>query len=103
MSLSRRQLLTFWRRPALLRPPGAIAEAAFLEQCLACGKCAEVCPAEAVFMQRDLGRARETPVIDPAQMPCVLCTGLLCTHACPTGALKPYPNDDPQRAVIRTI
>jgi ferredoxin-type protein NapG len=31
------------------------------------------------------------PFIDPDEMPCVLCDGLLCMHNCPTTALVPTP------------
>jgi len=77
--VSRRDLLTFWRRPLAealkpapapapfespatfplvhhltpgvppLRPPGTMNELLLVEYCVRCGKCAEACPAQAIF------------------------------------------------------
>ncbi|MDE0684147.1 MAG: 4Fe-4S binding protein, partial [Candidatus Poribacteria bacterium] len=33
----------------LLRPPGALPEAEFLEKCHRCGNCVKNCPANAIF------------------------------------------------------
>ncbi len=105
-SYSRRELFTFWRRKpepppppkrsAPLRPPGMLHEQLLVEACIRCGKCVEVCPANAIFpLGEDWGRAAGTPAIDARKQPCVLCTGLQCTHVCPSGALLPtYVNRD---------
>ena len=75
-------------RPALLRPPGAIAERAFLRSCTRCGACVAACPAGAIHLLGEGARdAAGTPVVDPDRAPCRLCDGLLCTRACPTTAL----------------
>lgn len=75
--------------PALLRPPGAIGEPAFLATCLRCGACAEACPADAIFaLGRLAGAAAGTPVIDPDRAPCVVCDGLHCMRVCSSGALQ---------------
>jgi ferredoxin-type protein NapG len=97
--VSRRELLTFWRRPQPvpaagppppLRPPGALDEKALLDTCHRCGKCVEACPADAIFpLGAAWGAAQGTPAIDARRRPCVICTGLECTHVCPSGALKP--------------
>lgn len=73
-----------------LRPPGAVAEAEFLQKCLRCGRCAHACPYQAVQMA-DLadGLAIGTPVIVPREVPCYLCPDLPCVKACPSGALDP--------------
>jgi ferredoxin-type protein NapG len=119
--VSRRQLLTFWRRPldeALaahrpppkappapppvtrpppLRPPGMLHELLLQKHCIRCGKCVEVCPANAIFpLGPEWGpSAAGTPAIEARKKPCVLCTGLKCTHVCPSGALLPtfMPHD----------
>ena len=74
---------------SVLRPPGAIAEADFLDTCYRCGNCVEACPANAI---RPLASADEalhgTPYIDPDISPCVICDELACMPACPSGALK---------------
>ena len=117
--VSRRELLTFWRkpleelarpkpppteslapqpasRPAPLRPPGMLQELLLVHSCIRCGRCVDVCPARAIHpLGPEWGAAQGTPFIDPRLQPCVLCTGLQCTHVCPSGALSPvYVNRD---------
>lgn len=111
--VSRRELLTFWRkpieelvkpkppappaaRPAPLRPPGTMHELMLVNSCIRCGQCIDTCPARAIRpLGADWGAAAGTPFIDARLQPCVLCTGLQCTHVCPSGALTPvYVNRD---------
>ena len=73
-----------------LRAPGAIEESKFCDTCYRCGACLEVCPAGAIAFRPAPGHPGDgTPGIDPDVAACVLCDGLRCTHACPSGALKP--------------
>jgi len=75
---------------AWLRPPGAVAEDAFLDTCRRCGACVQVCPARAIQpLDRPGSRTDRTPVINADVMPCVVCDGLKCTQVCPSGALLP--------------
>ena len=83
-----------------LRPPGARPEADFLQDCIACGQCANVCPNKCITLSglesgiENLG----TPVIDARAQACVLC--MACTQVCPTQALeKLEPTDEGIRAV----
>lgn len=99
--ISRRDLVTFWRRPAedtaprakpvaatLLRPPGAVFETLLLDTCSRCGKCVEACPRQAIFpLGAVYGRGQGTPAILARHAPCVVCDGLACTQVCPTHAL----------------
>jgi len=93
---------------ACVRPPGALAEADFLATCIRCGRCADACPNRCIVaFTEEAGREvamrpgagqRNTPVILPRRQACMLCAGaqgdtLLCTAACPTGALRPTPKD----------
>ena len=86
-----------------LRPPGALLEDDFLATCIRCGRCADACPNACIETFTDESGAdlamapgagqRGTPVIFPRRQACMLCNGspgdtLLCTAACPTGALK---------------
>jgi ferredoxin-type protein NapG len=113
--VSRRELLTFWRRPLEtavkkmkpppplempivrpppLRPPGVLHELLLQKHCTHCGLCVEACPADAIFpLGADWGAAAGTPAIDARKQPCVLCTGLKCTTVCPSGALLPAFNN----------
>ena len=73
----------------LLRPPGALPEAAFLQTCLRCGNCVESCPADAIQpFQSDQPNLAGTPYIDPDTQPCVVCDSLECMQVCPSGALQ---------------
>lgn len=86
-----------------LRPPGALDEEAFLSRCIRCFRCADACPNRAIVALeehtgRDFSQApgpaeAGTPVIFPRRQACMLCQGvdgeeLLCTAACPSGALQ---------------
>lgn len=88
---------------ACVRPPGAISEEEFLATCIRCGRCGDACPNQCIqpFTEEvakthavEPGAAqRNTPVIFPRQQACMLCNEvdsdhLLCTEACPTGALQ---------------
>ena len=100
-----------------LRPPGALVEEDFLATCIRCGRCADACPNRAIVQftedsARDLamrpgpGR-RGTPVIFARRQACMLCQGvpgedLLCTAACPSGALRATRKDpDSIRAGVK--
>ena len=86
-----------------LRPPGALPEERFLATCIRCGRCIDACPNRTIVsFTKEAGRElalqpgagqRGTPVIFPRRQACILCNGalgeeLLCTAACPSGALR---------------
>jgi ferredoxin-type protein NapG len=76
--------------PALLRPPGAVAEAEFLALCTRCGDCAAACPHEAIVSAPpQLREAEGTPLIAPREAPCRMCEDLPCIRACKPRALRP--------------
>jgi len=78
--------------PALIRPPGSLPEAQFLERCIRCGQCARVCPTNVI--QPDITKAGVeglwTPIMNMrtgssgCQMNCTA-----CSHICPTAAIRP--------------
>ena len=78
--------------PSPLRPPGAIADSLMLQTCGRTGECVRACPAQCIKL--DAGVASGLPRIDVDAMPCVVCDGLYCMYACPTGALVPTPLAD---------
>ena len=72
----------------VFRPPGAIAEIAFLAACTRCGDCIDVCPPRAIIKAPPgAGLAAGTPMIDPSLQPCVVCDDMPCARSCPTDAL----------------
>ena len=72
----------------ILRPPGALPEAEYETVCSRCGKCVEVCPANAINLDKNGLIADGFPYIVPAERPCVVCDELACMKHCPSGALK---------------
>jgi ferredoxin-type protein NapG len=72
-----------------LRPPGARPESDFLMACSRCQACVNVCPAHCIKLDPTGIKGGGAPYIEPNEMPCILCNGLLCMPACPTGALIP--------------
>ena len=72
----------------LLRLPGALDEDTFLASCIKCGQCLQVCPPQVVKLAGiSQGFGIGTPYIIPREGGCILCSGLPCVLACPTGAL----------------
>ena len=82
--------------PHALRPPGAVAEAIFLERCAPdCRLCVDACPVCAIVPSYDAdqpGGGDGRPHLLPDRQACVLCG--LCMPACPTGALRETPPED---------
>ncbi len=68
-----------------LRPPGALAEARFLESCTGCGECIEACPHGSLRVLE----GHETPVLYPDEKPCYLCDDFPCIAVCEPEALQP--------------
>jgi ferredoxin len=70
-----------------IRPPGALPPPAFQALCVGCDSCdacLRACPEDAITRGAD-----GLPTLQPARVPCVLCTTVPCAAACPTGALVP--------------
>ncbi|MEY4544779.1 MAG: hypothetical protein RL685_974 [Pseudomonadota bacterium] len=73
-----------------IRPPGSVAEAEFLERCIKCDQCINVCPTNVLQPSTLAEGGLEglwTPVMDFRTGFCQLnCT--LCSEVCPTGAIQ---------------
>ena len=83
--------------PAVVRPPGALPESAFLQRCIKCGQCMRVCPTN-VIHPAGLVSGLEglwTPVLNfrigtsGCQFGCIACGSL-----CPTAAIRPLSVDE---------
>ena len=75
--------------PTLMRPPGALYEEQFLQQCVRCGECMKVCITNA--LHPTLLEAGAEGVFTPRLIPRIgyceyNCT--LCGQVCPTGAIR---------------
>ena len=80
--------------PVWLRPPGAIVEELFAKTCTQTGECVNVCPVKCISIDSTRKKGDGLPFIEVDRSPCVVCDGLYCMHACPTGALVPTPLAD---------
>ena len=71
--------------------PGALEDPqAFIDACIACGLCGEVCPPKCVkFYSREGSKLHNTPYINPEIKACTLCG--ICMEICPTNALSETP------------
>jgi ferredoxin len=86
-----------------LRPPGARAEADFLNRCLRCGACMKVCMRNAIHpaLHEAGWEGLFTPVMDFERGYCEFnCT--LCGQVCPSEAIRRLPLEQKQKYVIGT-
>ena len=85
--------------PALVRPPGALPEKAFLSRCIKCGQCMRICPTNVIHPAGLQGGLEGlwTPVLNfrtgtsGCQFNCIACGNL-----CPTAAIRPISIDERQ-------
>jgi len=82
----------YFDRP-YFRPPGAMAEAEFLDTCSRCRKCVDACPEYCIVPAQSarMGAPEGTPLLFPNESACTMCGE--CMHVCPTGALVPIPEE----------
>lgn len=88
------------RLKKFLRPPGALPEKDFLDACIGCGQCANVCPNKCISMHGIENGLENlaTPNIVARSRGCILC--MACTQVCPTSALtKLEPTEEGKLAV----
>ena len=75
------------KKATMIRPPWSLDEPEFLATCLRCGKCAQVCPQQAIQIGRgDKGLSIGMPFIEPRKAACDLCMD--CNKVCTSGALR---------------
>ena len=87
--------------PALIRPPGAIAEDEFLTRCIRCGECMKVCLTNGIHPTlAEAGlQGMWSPVLNMRIGYCEYeCT--LCSQVCPTHAIKQVTPQEKKRLKI---
>ena len=75
--------------PALVRPPGALNEIDFLAKCIKCGNCIRSCPnnfLQPTFMEAGIAGMFTPMGVAKKGFCSPSCT--LCSHVCPTGAIR---------------
>ncbi len=87
--------------PALIRPPGALAEREFLAKCLQCGLCMKACPTGGLQPTAfEAGwEGLWTPMLVPMVGYCEFNCNL-CGQVCPTGAIQPLPLEEKKKIHI---
>ena len=89
--------------PALIRPPGSVAEGEFLGKCIRCGECMKVCPTNAIqpaFAEGGI-TGLWTPVLKMKLGYCEYeCN--LCSQVCPTHAIQGISLEEKQKIRIGT-
>ena len=88
-------------RSGLIRPPGSVAEEQFLDLCVQCGQCIQVCPGPVLHpagLEAGLA-ALWTPIVIPTHAACHPDCNF-CTQVCPTGAIKPLSHEQKRRFVM---
>ncbi|MCC6445476.1 MAG: 4Fe-4S binding protein [Armatimonadetes bacterium] len=87
--------------PALIRPPGSLAEAPFLDRCTRCALCMKACPTGG--LQPALAEAGLegfwTPVLVPHIGYCAQHCNL-CGEVCPTDAIQPFTPEEKSHLYI---
>ncbi len=87
----------------LIRPPGALPEKEFLNQCVRCGLCFKVCPTnmlQPAWLELGLS-GLSSPIAVSRRGPCEpQCSA--CGQVCPTGAIRPLPLNEKKWAKMGT-
>lgn len=82
----------------VLRPPGAVPEDEFMQRCIQCNRCVQVCPYDSIkAADAGFGGKFGSPVVYPRDIPCYVC--MKCPPICPTGALDNDVTDKRQIAM----
>lgn len=91
----------FGKGHGVIRPPGSVDEVEFLARCVRCGECMKVCKTNGLhptLVEAGL-EAAWTPRLIPRIGHCdYTCT--LCSHVCPSGAIRPLELPRKQRTAI---
>jgi MauM/NapG family ferredoxin protein len=89
------------RTADLLRPPGALPEAEFLDRCIRCGECIKACPTNSLQPAGSGAEGLFSPLLTPGRGPCEPDCNV-CGRVCPTGAVRFLPLPEKHRARVGT-
>jgi ferredoxin len=87
--------------PRPVRPPGSVPEAEFLQMCIRCGECFQVCPSD-VLQPLSFQQGLEglwTPHVVADWAGCASSCNA-CGQVCPTGAIRALPLEEKRHARI---
>ncbi len=87
----------------IIRPPGALPETQFLDACIRCGQCMNVCPTNA--LHPCITEASFYGMFTPRLIPRIGYCEFTCTRCgqvCPTGAIQKLKRKEKQKFVIGT-
>ncbi len=91
------------KKRLFIRPPGAVTESEFIENCMRCGQCVQSCPTSFIqpaFTEAGL-EGLWTPIVNAKAGYCLFeCTE--CTEVCPSEALKPLSLNEKKTFKIGT-
>jgi len=86
---------------SLIRPPGALDGAAFLDKCIRCGECMKACPTNSIqpaFLESGL-EGLWSPLLNMRAGYCEYHCNL-CSQVCPTEAIAKLPLEKKQKTKI---
>ncbi len=92
-----------FHNPALIRPPGALDERAFLQRCVKCGECMKVCITgglQPTLMEAGLEGIWSPVLVSKIGYCEYRCT--LCGQVCPTGAIRRLTIEEKAKVSIGT-
>ena len=90
-------------RVPVIRPPGALPEAAFLDRCVRCGECLKVCPTntlQPIWFEAGIDGVW-SPRLATRHAACEQGCNL-CGQVCPTGSIRPLGLEEKKYAKIGT-
>ncbi len=105
LTLFKTAALSRIKKGLAIRPPGALAEEAFLDRCIRCQECVKICSTTGACLQPSLTESGAEGLWSPVSIPrtgyCEYSCNL-CGQVCPTGAIQPLALAEKQKTRIGT-
>ncbi|MGQ9843182.1 MAG: 4Fe-4S dicluster domain-containing protein [Spirochaetota bacterium] len=103
VAASKLSLFAASHNSSIIRPPGALNESQFLDVCIRCGQCMNVCPTNA--LHPSIVEASFYGMFTPRLIPRIGYCDFTCTRCgdvCPTGAIQKLSLNQKQKSIIGT-